>query len=225
MACVGLRVGGVDARRDGSHTWRIVASTVVIVSAAYFASAGWNVVQDQPTTYAGVFAAPVVDLELRREGGGSVHGFIGATNAAPGDRFAGALRVIGHNVTDPATYDLDFDLRIDERLPVGGARLDDALVVRVLRYGSDDLLSGADGGRNLTRDIDGNALVGNGDGKLTLGELQMGANDLPPPVGGEGTRFAIELEFAPASSGTFPGSSVRVSFVFRLGDRADADLN
>lgn len=204
---------------------RIAASALLIVGASIVAAAGWAAVQSAPSTSAGFFGAPVVDLELSRDGGGSISGFLGASNFAPGDVTAGTLRIRASNATDTSTFDLDFDLRIDERIPVGGERLDDALVIQQLSYGSDDLLSSAGAGRDLIREIDGNPLLGNGDGRLSLGELQAGANDLLCPDADGGSPFVVGVQFHPESPESLEGRSLRVSFVFRLADKADADLN
>lgn len=214
----------MNERRHSSG--RILASVAIICFTAGLASAAWLHVDDAPTTRAGLFAAPVLDLELASDT--RVDGFVGNLNLAPGDRVSGTLRVYVEGNAPADLQDLDFDVRLhvagesEER----ATALAKALFVKRLSYGRDDLLTASDGGRNLTLEIDANPLLGDNDGRLTLDELRAGANDLPPPrtLAEGATGFTIELNLDERIT-SLPEERLRVTFVFRLGDRADADLN
>lgn len=59
--------------------------------------------------------------------------------------------------------------------------LDEVVVLSMLVWGTDDLLSGADGGADLLAEIDAVPGLGNGDGHLSLRELHTRALDLQGP--------------------------------------------
>ncbi len=222
----GSELNDTTGRGAGTHLKTILPSVAVIAFTLGFAFAAWDHVDDERYggTYAGLFGPPVMDLRL--EGDAGVHAFLSHPNLAPGDRIAGTLRIIADRATVGDVYDLDFDVRLTSD-DVTGHSLDEALEISCLAYGRDDLLSTSDGGRDLVREIDGNPILGNGDGRLSLHELQAGANDLPAPTEA-GTPFVIELLFRPPA-GVDPNAYQRlragVDFHFHLADTFDSDLN
>lgn len=198
---------------------RILGSIALIAFAAGFAGAAWAGLDDAAGTHAGLFGAPVLDLRLEADGG--VDGFLPGGNLAPGDRVGGTLRLVGDTAAPREVIDLDFDVHLH-----ANADLARQLHLTRLAYGDDDLLSDADGGLNLTREIDANPILGDGDGRLSLWELRAGANDLPAPgrPADGGTAFLVEIELGREIE-RLQRAPLEVRFVFRLGDALDADLN
>lgn len=207
-----------------------MVSVMIICFFGGVLAAAWTQVEETNPrgTYASLFDPSVVDLHLAGES--SVDAFLGSSNLAPGDELRGTLRLSTSGATDDI-LDLDFDVRIEGTgLPSEGPRLDRILYVTHLSYGRDNLLSDDDGGFNLLRTIDSDPIAGNADGRLSLAELTAGSNDLPPPKDDTegGTPFTIALVFqpnGPTHSSTFRGQHLDVTFVFRLSDALDADLN
>lgn len=209
----------MDEPRDTTRTWWRVAGSGLVVAAIIALSLGAWSAPGTVGTHAAIFDDVVVDLVLGGPRG--VNGFVGHEHMAPGDRTNGTLILTAKTsgTLGKTASDLDFDLRLDGTKPEH-ARL---LVVTVLRYGNDDLLTSRDGGRNLVAEIDANPLTGNRDGKLTLDELRAGANDLPPP-GEQGTRFELEVEFDRNwTQQRIPLASF--TLVFALSDTFHGDLN
>ncbi|MFA5860769.1 MAG: hypothetical protein WDA16_03650 [Candidatus Thermoplasmatota archaeon] len=214
----------MDDVERGPDWGRVVFSLALLLVALVAVTAGGRVVQEAPATEASLFGAPIVDLRLKANG--SVSGFINLTNAAPGDRASGKLVLSSRDLLPRDVFDLDFDVRPTNESS-RGSRLASALVLTSLAYGADDLLR--DPARNLTREIDANALKGNGDGLLTLGELEAGANDLPAPrdTAHGGTPFTIGVRFDPTErdGASYAGARITFDFVFSLADRSEPDLN
>lgn len=171
--------------------------------------------RDERATHASLFAPREADLILT--GDTRVHGFIGSTNLAPGDRISGTLRLA---TSDTAARDvLDLDLRVRLEQASAQNELAHALLLHRLSYGRDDLLTANDGGRDLTGELDTNR-----DGRVSLHELQRGANDLSPPASNSlgGTGFAIELELDPSLK-HLDGPPLSASFHFTLADATSPD--
>lgn len=202
---------------------RALFSLAVVAVAAAVLVVGWNVAS-APTTEAGLFVQPALDLQLSGERG--VRGFVGGAALAPGDVVRGTLTVSRSGAVAAAdTLDLDLDLRTTLAGRAAGApRLDDELHLVALRWGGDDLLSSKDGGRDLVREVDRNPVLGDRDGRLSLREAAAGMNDLPAPLAG-GTRFEVALRFDEDAGRGVALQRASVDFVFRLGDRMDGDLN
>lgn len=202
---------------------RILVSVAVVSFTAGIALAALVATHDAaPVTYADIFDVPVVDLGASGERG--VDGFIGSPNMAPGDRMKGTLSLFVDREPPEDTMDLDFRVRPTLRGFPGEHRLDKSLVVTHLSYGADDLLRGEDGGRNLTATLDAD-----GDSRLDLAEIAGGANDLAPPRARleGGTAFVMEVAFRPdprATSQSFQGQQLELTFVFRLADATSEDL-
>lgn len=194
---------------------RSIGLIVLAVALLFAVEAG----EPLAATQAGFFDSPILDLTL--DGPRGVNGFVGGPNVAPGDRLAGVLVLHNEGGGSRDLLDLDLDLHL-ESLP---QRARDLHVVE-LRYDGDDLLTARDGGRDVLAEIDANPVLGDGDGRLGLRELEAGVNDLPAPRGradgGSAFHLALELDPAAREQGV---ELARFHVIFALSDRANGDLN
>lgn len=218
------------ANTERGSAKRIMVSTALIGFVLGGGVAAYHAMGEEqlPVTYASLFEDPVVDFGISGDRG--VDGFIGGANLAPGDRVSGALRLFTNVAASGDVYDLDLDVHPTLAGATTVHELHRSLEVTRLSYGADDLLSGVDVGRDLARQMDQDPVFGNRDGRLSLYEMNAGANDLPPPRpdADGGSPFVMQLRFVPdasANSKDFRGQTLDVEFVFRLADSLDEDLN
>jgi hypothetical protein len=178
-----------------------------------------------PASGARAFQLVQGNLDLKVNGVDHLSAVIDGRGIWPGQTVEGKLALsldIGalERPLDLFDLDLDFGLR-DAQGPPGFA---DLLIITALQYGGDDLL--VDPGRNLTREIDGNPLVGNGDRLLSLSEMQAGANDLTAPGPPSGpTDLHVAVTLLPKTSNEHQGSRVVLDMVFFASDSLHEDLN
>jgi len=212
---------------------RAALSVALIAFAAGFVGAGYHLsVSEASETHAGLLFVQAIDLQVG--GRGENGAFIGHSNMAPGDRSRGVVTLSTGALLPGDLHDLDFDVRNvhTNADKAASLHLADALFLTRLRYRDDDLLSGADKGRDLLREIDRNPLLGNRDGRLSLRELEAGVNDLPPPAASArgGSPFEVEVVFdpralPPEAQGRVAVEQLRVTFTWYLASVNDADLN
>lgn len=210
-----------------------------IILAAAMVSGGfllWDAGGPVGTAQAGLFVSAALDLKLN--GLDSVNGTIAAGNVLPGDAPArGLINVsalglanLGLPGVDPALVRLDFDVRNNvtetawSHANASGRKLSTYLVLREFSYGPDDLLRAP--GRNLTNEVDGNPLVGNGDGLVTLAEMEVGANHLPAPGSPQApTAFRLAVQLLPETPNDLMGDRDNLTIAFLVRDLANAPLN
>ncbi len=187
--------------------------------------------EGEKATYAQLFRYPPETVDLRINGRHSVVGELGGI-LAPGSETPGSVVLTGTTGSLPASFfDLDFDLWYTTGSLQGTqhsaallARFPHELFVTDLRHGSLDLLEGPD--RDLVAEIDGDPLLGNQDGRLSVHELQAGANDLPPPGPPDsGTPFRIGLTLTADATGEYVGLQMLLTLQFFLADQEEEDLN
>ncbi len=147
----------------------------------------------------------------------------------PGDVASGELEV-GHCdqvIAETLDVDIDFRSSLSDRDPPASPTLLELLAVEHLQYGADDLLhaDARPGDRNLMLEIDANPVLGNGDGLLSLDELEAGINDLPAPPAGGTVPFSVGLRLVMDAGNEIQGDTVAFAIVFFLSDEAHGDLN
>lgn len=199
----------MDARR------RIIVRSLLVIATTGFLvgiTAGILGAPDGAgTTQAALFTATRAQLVLSSPT--TVDGFLGGTNLAPGDLLHGQLQL---STNDEAALDvLHLSFRVNLTNSSGANGLRDALIVKRLSYGRDDLLTSTDGGRNLTGELDVDH-----DGRVSLSELQRGANDLPAPrhQRDSGTGFIIDLQVDSFARRLGAGPPLGADFEFTLSD-------
>lgn len=177
-----------------------------------------------------LFTDTVQVLDLKVNGQDRVRGTLGGL-LVPGEEVPGTLELTRDTTLLPETLDLDFDVEnlVEEADPVASPDIRHRIFATALSYGPDDLLRddpGVPGDRNLTDEIDQHPLLGDGDGRLSLAELEAGVNDLPPPGEADApTPFTITLRLDASAGNELQGDRVTVDLVFLLSDEAHADLN
>lgn len=218
------------APRLGSYR-RLFVSVALISFTAGVMAASFPLADEK---VAGTRAATIfiTSVDLQVETASSTGGFLSNPNFAPGDVTRGSVTLYTQSPDPHELYDLDLD--VTHQLSghrEGALRLQDVLFVTVLRYGSDDLLSTADGGRDLLREIDGNLLLGDRDGRLSMTELEAGINDLPPPAPRPtGTPLTVEVTIGGPGIPreryhTLSGQTLRITFQWYLAGTQESDLN
>lgn len=126
---------------------------------------------------------------LEDDGSTSVHGLVQGRNFAPGDRAEATVLLVADNVADARRFVLDVWVESAYAPAPGRDRLDDVLLIDVLRYGEMDL--------TLRADQDG-------DGVATLRELAAGVKGLPIPQRSDegGTELSLAIVFSPTVEGS-----------------------
>lgn len=207
--------------------------TVITVSAALLVAglAAWDFNGTSPVGRVGaVFNEAVLDLKLN--GQDHITDTLDGERMVGGDALYGEIRLYANGTAqlNPSNYDLDFDFRhvVSETVwahaNASGAAMTTYLILTQLKYGTDDLLKSP--GRNLTADIDGNPNLGNGDGRLSLKEMEAGCNDLPlPGPFGNPTLFSLQVTFDNATPNHIMGDRTRLTIVFQASDLPHEDLN
>ncbi len=171
---------------------------------------------DQETSVGNLFGAATLDLKTDDVDG--VSGTIGASNFAPGDTATGSL-VLKNAGGLSTNIDLDFKATInvvdDVDAPAGGPcssadQMDKYITITTLDYGGIDLLA--------------QILDGDGDGRISLDDLEAhGAFvDLAQP--GAGTTLTIAVLFAPEAPNCNQADSVDMTLIFQLAQVAATDL-
>lgn len=185
---------------------------------------------DRDSVQAGLFAIESQVLCLEADGQESVSGKFGG-DMVPGSEVSGKLYLshCDELPDDLLDLDMDFSGNLTDVPPAAVPDLRHLLIASQLLYGSDDLLLDDDlieGDRNLTQEIDADPERGNQDGQLSLHELAVGANDLPPPGPPNlPTLFVLSVHFMETAPNEAQGDAVNLTILFQLSDKFHQDLN